>query len=768
MSYITSRKHAVKTTALAASMAATLGAPLLAHAQAASAAQATDALPTVKATAEREAPYKTDASSNSKYTAPLLNTPQSIQVIPEQVLREQNATNLTEALRNSAGVSTFFLGENGSTNTGDAVYMRGYDASGSIFVDGIRDVASISRDTFNVGSVEVIKGPAGTDVGRSSPTGYINLISKKASLEDAFIGSIGLGTASFKRASVDWNKALSAETGTAFRLNAVVQDNGVNGRDDIKNKRWAIAPSLALGLGSDTRIYLDALHVKQDNVPDGGVPTIGLKGFTTPDAARPFITTAPTVDPSNFYGTSSDFDKVKADMFTVRVEHDLKGGFKFSNTARYGRNRQDYMLTSWTAATANLKTPSTTDFSTWTVARSNPTNREQINTILADQLNLTGRVQTGDVSHTFSTGVEISREEQQSWGFYGQKATVFNVPGVTNTGAWGDANLYNPDPNTSGYLRLHNGTTTDGATTNFGLYLFDTVEFNKQWLLSGGLRADRFTTDYFSTALNATTGVLTPTSLKLTDTLVTGKIGLTYKPTESGSLYAGYATGAQPPGGANFALANGGTGNSANRVDFDPQETKTYEVGTKWELLNKQLTVTGALYRTDVLNGVVQDPTSLLYYQTGKQRVQGIELGLVGQITEHWGVSAGLTTMDTKIVSGPAITKDGTLVLSYTPKNAFTAWTTYEAGHGLTLGFGALHNGALHRGTDGAVGTPTLIDGYTVFNAMASYKINRNITVQMNLNNLFDKDYIAAINKSGYRYNPGVPRSGTVTATFEY
>ena len=769
MSLIKSRKHPAL-----ALIAASLSAPLWAQTTGApTAGNDGNTLPTVKVTAEREATYKAE-SANAKYTAPLLDTPQSIQIIPEAVLREQNATTLTEALRNSAGVSTFYLGENGSTSTGDAVYMRGYDASNSIFVDGIRDTSTISRDVFNVGQVEVVKGPAGSDVGRSSPTGYINLITKKPTLENAVIGTLGFGSASFKRATIDWNQALSKETGTAFRLNAVVQDAGVPGRDEIKNKRWAVAPSLALGLGSDTRIYLDMVHVDQDNIPDGGVPTLGLPGYATPDPARPFLATAPKVDPSNFYGTSSDFDKAKSDMFTARVEHDFKNGMRFTNTARYGRTKQDYMLTSWTATAANIKTPSTTDLSTWTVARSTPTNKDQINTILADQINLSGDITTGSIKHSFSTGVEISREEQQSWGYYGSAATIFNVPGMTNTGSWGAANLYNPDPNTSGYTRLRNGTTTDGATTTFGLYLFDTVEFSKQWLLSAGLRVDRYKTDYFGTTLvTATTataiaGSLTPTSLSLSDSLFTGKIGLTYKPAENGSVYIDYASGAQPPGGSNFTLAAGGAGNSAGRVDFDPQKTHTYEVGTKWDLLDKKLGVTGAIYRTEILNQVVQDPTSLLYYQTGKQRVQGFELGVVGQITEHWGVTAGYTSMDTKVLSGPAVTKDGSTVLAYTPRNSFTAWTSYDAGHGLSFGLGAVHNGALHRGTDGAIGTPAQVDGYTVVNALASYKIDRNITVQLNLNNLFNKDYVAAINKSGYRYNPGAERSGQVTATFAY
>ncbi len=185
-------------------------------------------------------------------------------------------------------------------------------------------------------------------------------------------------------------------------------------------------------------------------------------------------------------------------------------------------------------------------------------------------------------------------------------------------------------------------------------------------------------------------------------------------------------------------------------------------------MLDRDLSLSGALYRTEVDNGVVQDSVSLLYFQTGKQRVQGIELGAVGQLTKAWGVSAGFTTMNTSIVSGPAVTSDGSNVLSYTPRNSFTFWTSYDLGHGLLLGFGGLHNAALHRGTDSAVGTPKQVDAYTVFNAMASYKINRNFDVQLNVSNLFDKDYVAAINKSGYRYTPGAPRSYKLTANMQF
>lgn len=766
--YIKSRKHTVGRARppFRSAAAATLVALALPVA-----AQNTSTLKEVRVEGAAVGDYKTENSANTKFTAPLVDTPQTISVIPEQIIREQGATTLTEALRNTPGASTFYLGENGNTSTGDAVFMRGFDSSSSIFVDGIRDLGSISRDVFNVEQVEVIKGPSGSDVGRTAPTGYINLITKKPRLEDSFSSSLGFGSGSYKRGSVDWNKSLSDVDGigAAFRLNAVMEDSGVAGRDHVKNKRWAVAPSLALGLNSPTRFFFDYLHVEQDNVPDGGVPTVGLPGYSTPDAAtapnrRNYLTFASPVDSSNFMGTTSDFDNVTADMFTARVEHDLSPDMTLRNTTRYGKTSQDYLLTAFMGSAANFVTPNPALPATWTIARSNPTNKDQSNTIFTNQTNLNAKFKTGSVSHSLSTGLELVREEQQSYGYYGRNANIIGTP--FTAGDWPAANLYAPNPNVYGYQRIRNGTETNGRTTTVGLYVFDTLKFNEQWQLTGGLRYDHYSTDYYATALSGT--ALVPTSLRLSDNLFTGKLGLVYKPAENGSIYVAYGTGAQPPGGANFALAASGTGNSANRTDFDPQKTKTYEVGTKWDVLDKKLALTAALYRTDVSNEVVQDSVSREYFQTGKKRVQGIELGMVGALTDHWGVSAGFTTMNTKVLSGPTVTADGANVLAYTPKNAFTAWTTYQFPFGLTIGGGARYNGKLNRGTDGAVGTPAYTEAYWVVDAMASYRINKNVDIQLNIYNLFDKEYVAAINKSGYRYTPGLPRSARITANIAF
>ncbi|MCT8178517.1 catecholate siderophore receptor Fiu [Variovorax sp. CY25R-8] len=798
-SYIKSRKHAVaravpQVSGAAAATLIALSAPAIAQ------QQPSRVLPEIRVEGSVAADFKADTSANTKFTAPLVNTPQTVQVIREQVLRDQGATTLTEALRNTPGVGTFFLGENGNTNTGDAVFMRGFDSSSAIFVDGIRDLGSVSRDTFNIDQVEVVKGPSGTDVGRTSPTGYINLVTKKPKLDDSFTGSLGFGSADFKRGSIDWNKSLSGENGigAAFRLNAVAEDAGVAGRDYVKNKRWSIAPSLAFGLNSPTRVYLDYVHVKQNNVPDGGVPTIGLPGYSTPDATairsglarRTFLNYAQRVDSSNFYGTSSDFDHVTTDMFTARVEHDLTPDITIRNTTRYAKTQQDYMLTAFmggglTASTAGvgqlpavnsgfINTVVPTNPATWTITRNLPTNKDQTNTIFTNQTSVSAKFNTGGISHTFNGGLEFIRETQRANNYY-----TAGYPTVGTTfapaGTWPAANLYAPDPNVLGYNRIPNGTGSDGSTDTIGLFAFDTIKFNEQWQLTGGLRYDHYSTNYDATALtlartgnNPQTSTITPTRLKLSDSLWSGKIGLVYKPTENSSVYAAYGTAAQPPGGANFQLAAGGTGNSAARTDFLPQKAKTYELGTKWDVLNKHLALTAALYRTDVSNEVVQDSISQQYYQTGKKRVQGIELGVSGAITDNWGVTTGFTTMNTRVLSGPSVLADGSTSLAYTPKRAFTLWTTYQLPFGLTIGGGARYNGKLYRGTDGAVGTPAYVESYWVVDAMASYRINKNVDLQLNVYNLFDKDYVAAINKSGYRYTPGTPRSFKVTANFAF
>ena len=776
---ITSRKHAPNRINQQMSAAlATLLLPVASYAAGAdqgidgepSATAASGMMAEVRIEGSRVNDFKAERASSAKYTEKLVDTAQSLTVIKKELIDQQGAVTLTEALRNTPGVGAFFLGENGSTSTGDAIYMRGFDASGSIFVDGVRDVGSISRDTFNIEQIDVLKGPAGTDNGRSSPTGSINLVSKQPLASDAWSGSITGGSGQQKRATADLNKVIDEASGTAFRLNLLDQDSGNPARDRIKNKRWAVAPTVAFGLGSPTRVYLDLLHVKQDNIPDGGVLTIGLPGYTSPDPARPFLSSAAPVDPKNFYGSSLDHDDVKADMFTARIEHDFAGGARLVNTTRYGKTTENYLLTSFTATAANLPkdiVKAGSDPLTWVMARTNLNFKDQENEIVTNQTTVTFDLATGAVKHTVVAGLELTNEKQTNYTW-----------AATNNTTLPPANIYHPNPDAPVNLTYaRNGARGDGSTSTESVYLFDTAKLGDKWIINGGVRVDHYNTSYNGITLQAAVaapapqplpvGTPIPVALGSGDNLVNGKLSLLYKPTADSSVYGLVASSKSPPGGTTFTLSS--AANSATNPNYDPQTTTTYEFGSKWDLLKQKLSLSAAAYRTDVKNEIEADPTDASkFYQNGKKRVQGIELGVTGEILRSWLVSAGYARMSTKVETGKTVTASGENQLTYTPKQAFTLWTSYTLPVGLQIGGGARFSDKLLRGTDGAIGTPAYTDSYWVYDAMAAYPINKNIDIRLNVYNLADKQYVSAINKSGYRYTPGAPRSASLTANFKF
>jgi len=766
MAHIKSRKHAVPA-------ARTVGAAaLLVFAHGAIAADAppqqakvndAQALPGMQVDADRSSDYRTDKVSSPKFTQSLLDTTQTIQVIGKELIQQQGATTLTEALRNSPGVGTFYVGENGATNTGDAIYMRGFDTSGSIFVDGVRDLGTVSRDVFNIEQVEVTKGPDGTEYGRTAPTGAVNLVSKQPVLGNGVSGSVQGGSGSRERATADLNRQMG-DTG-AFRLNVMKQNSGVAGRDQVEQNRWGVAPSLAFGLGTPTRVYLDYLHVKQRNTPDGGIPTIGLPGYASPDN-RAFLGTAPKVDTDNFYGTNQDHDRNTQDLFTILVEHDFNDQVALHNTTRWGRTQQDYLLTSFLASGANIITPNPNDPSTWTLARSTPTFKHQSNRIATNQTNVTVSIDSGAVKQDISAGVELTQEKARAIGM-----------GALGGSTWPAANLYKPYSDVGGLRYGETGARSDGKTNTAAAYIFDTVKFGESWQVNAGVRFDHYKTDFSSLVAcggrgapvcgSLPTGSIVPgVDASKSDNLKNYKLGILYKPAANGSIYANFAQSQEPPGGNTLTLSS--ATNSADNPNFDPQKAKTAELGTKWDLLGEKLLLTAALYRTTVTNELVQDPTDLLYYQIGKKRVSGVEISAVGKFTEDWAVSAGFTTMNAKVETGTNVSQDGSSDLAYNPKRAFTAWTTYHFPFNLTIGGGARYSGEMKRGTDGAIGTPDHTESYWVFDAMASYPVSRNFDVQLNVYNLFDKNYVAAINKSGYRYSPGTPRSAMLSANFRF
>jgi catecholate siderophore receptor len=709
---------------------------------------------------------KVDRVSSPKFTKPLLDTPQTITVVSNEVLMQQGATTLSQALRNTPGV-TFLLGENGNTATGDSIFMRGFDTQGSIFIDGIRDLGTVSRDTFNTQQVEIAKGPAGPDYGRGAASGYVNLSSKVPTLDPIASGTASYGTASNGRITGDYNHAFEG-SGAAVRLNVMGQSGDVDGRDFIERKGWAVAPSLAFGLDGATRSYFYLLHTQHDNTPDGGVPTIGLDGFYNAafDSGGANAGVVPDrVDRENYYGFASDFEDIKGTMFTARFEHDFSDRVTLRNTSRYGKLRQFYVLTG-----VNALTVTDADPSNWTVARTRQA-KFQENTLITNQTNVTATIASEGLEHALTGGVEFIDEEQYN-------------PTYTNLGLpIPPANLYDPSRNDllPGYAPSRDGRFTRGETQTVGAYLFDTVSFAERWQLTAGARVDSFETEFDSVVLSTAAshpalpvGTLVPVSLQADDTLFSYKLGVLYKPAENGSIYLSHATSQQPPGGANFTLS--GNANNANRSDLDPTEGENLELGVKWEFGEGALAVSGAIFDSTNKNELTPDAVDpTVFVQLGERNVRGVELGIVGNVTEGWEITAGVSKMDTEVKRGLA--NQNGLPITWSPEFTFTSWTTYRAPFGLSIGGGVRYVDSVIRPVSTNPANPPpppgqtnmrTVPDYWVVDAMLAYEISEKISLQLNAYNLTDEFYVASLNNSGARYAPGAPRSALLTVNFQF
>ncbi|TDU30996.1 catecholate siderophore receptor [Panacagrimonas perspica] len=782
-------------TPLAVALISTFSLPLVAYAQdtapAAGTAPATQ-LPEVKVVDERDSEntYKPEQVESPKFMQPLVNTPQTVTVIRKEVIADQGALSLTDALRNTPGI-TFQAGENGNTASGDTIFMRGFDAQGSIFLDNIRDLTPAVRDVFNLEQVEIFKGPAGADNGRGNASGYINLVSKTPLAEDSRSMSVGYGTEDRRRISGDINERVGESLG--LRLNLVAQDGGVAGRPQIDREMWGVAPSVTLGLGTATRLSLFSQHIRQDNTPDGGVSAIGVSGWrnTILEGANSTgeVVNPREVDSKNFYGLKSDFEDIRANMFTVRVEHDLTPAVVIRNTSRYSKTDQKRVLSAPLQApivsdanpTAGQPPVLRDDPDTWTVNRSRQASYRE-NELLTNQTNLQFRaIQTGPVTHDVSTGFELIHESQYT-------PTLAVVAGQTQVAA----NLYNPNPNDPGVQLARNGVYTDGSTNTGALYLFDTIKLGEAWQFTAGGRWERYETDTDSTALSTVAnfptlpaGTLVPTHAEDADNLFSWKTGVLFKPATNGSVYVAYANSLRPPGGDNFTLqaattnAAGTPNANINAVGLDPQKAKNLELGTKWDFLGGRVAATLALFSSENKNDLArQSDDSVVQY--GKKTAEGVEVGVVGQVTSAWQLSFGYTYQDTEVkdgarfvqANGDVLSPQDGVAINFSPKNFVNLWTTYKLPIPLTVGGGIRYvdsqgrTTALRTATAGGDGTITAanagilkVEDYTVIDLMATYDITPMYSVQFNAYNVADEDYVASVNNSGQRYFPDIPAS---------
>ena len=721
----------------------------------------------------RDQGYKVDKVSSPKQTAPLLDTPQTISVIPERLFREQGARNLTDVLKNTPGIS-FEAGENGFSTNSNNFSLRGFDTSGNIFVDGSRDSGSYSRDVFNIEQVEVVKGPA-SDNGRGGGGGYINMVTKTPGLSEFVNGSVSYGFDDYdsearKRTSLDTNQVLNDST--AVRLNLVVEDSGVAGREHAEKNSWGLAPSLAFGLGTDTRAIFAYEHLEQNDRPDFGVPAAMVHGMK---GTQPYNSATSGADRDNFYGLASDFDDTTVDALLARFEYDLTDDVTLSNQTRWARVDRQARFTVPTGFTAPATVTSQTQY------------YDRVNTSLTNMTNLAATFNAGSVKHTLASGLELTREESEAGRFAGRN------PGNTN--------VFDPNEDRSGAVSGVATETNDVTIDTVALYLYDTVEFNEQWEMTAGLRLENYQVRIDSrNAAGASTGSVD--GLDDTEFTVGGKVGLVYKPAQNGSIYAAAGVSTMPPGSYLSDSDISRTGDNAfpGFVEgADPIKVVGYELGTKWDFFDNRLSTTAALFYTekrdvpivgrDVAAGDPVGTNELKGY--GEQIVKGIELGASGKITDAWDIYGGIVFMDSERKHsayldqvrragtsgsgdyGTALRTDGD-ELAFTPKMTANLWTTYRLPMGLTLGGGMQHSDSTYLGRpDNATriipnGRYGKLPSYTIFNAMASYAVNENVDVRLNIDNLTDEEYAASSNWNGTRVFLGNPRTYLVSADFRF
>ena len=715
---------------------------------------------------------KNRAVSSPKFTAPLVDTPQTISVIPKEVFNQQGAANLADVLGNTPGI-TFLAGEGGHVSGSNSFVMRGFDVSGSIFIDGVRDNGNYGREIYNLDQVEVVKGPAG-DNGRGAASGYLNLVTKTPQAENFthITGSYGFddyASIDRQRVGFDLNQSLdSAHAGAAFRLNALWQEGGVAGRDFAEKNTWGIAPSLALGLGSPTRVIATYQHDEQRDRPEFGALAGSLADTAT--AVRP----AAPVDRSRFYGLLSDYDDVTIDIASLRVEHDLAPTLRLTNFSRYSTTDRDALYTVLTSVDNRR------DLTTGVPLEMVPTNRQafarQIET-LVNQTNIASQFTTGAFDHSFAGGLEFIRENGRTlrdWTGLGTVGNLSKTVDVTTAGVPIAPTLvigtspYDPDPARaiSGFAPTYR-FIDDIRIDTVAVYAFDTVKLSERWQATGGARLEKYQASY--DIHDRTTQLSLPFAAD--DVLVTGKLGLVFKPARPGSVYFSWGVAAQPPGTSNLSNDNGsrntGTPGTTgqNSPNAKPQESYNYELGTKWDFFNRRLTTSLALFRSERTNVSVATDTNGVPTLYGDQTVQGVEAGVSGRVTSNWIVFGGFSFLDSENSNAANALQNGS-ELNWTPEWSGNLWTTYRLPSGLTVGGGMQYTGASKVSLN-HTSAAELPESW-IFNAVVSYEITRNFSVRLNVANVTDERYARAINNNSSRAYFGAPRSYLLSAELRF
>ena len=727
---------------------------------------------------------KSEQLESPRYTRPLLDIPQTVTVITDQVLLEQNLLTLRDALSTVPGI-TFGAGEGGG-GYGDSINLRGYSANGDILVDGVRDSAQYTRtDPFNLEQIEVSNGANSVYSGTGSVGGTINLVTKTPGRRDSTTLTAGIGTDNYYRATADVNRAFG---NLGVRLNAMWHENDVPRRDVETYKRWGIAPSVTLGIGEPTRLTLAYLHQEDDNTPQYGLPY--YKNAT-------YDGVLPGVDREGYYGYANvDAQETTVDSITATFAHDFSETLGVRNLARYQKVKQFTLVNPPQAsATSNfclangrnqLGDPCATGQLPGLYYPSGPrgNTRDTVNDLFYNQLDFNAEVDTGGITHSLVLGGSFSKEDYH----LDTGNSLRNPGGALPNPTLPPINITDPNPIYAGPVNFIRSGATEGELEAYAVYLFDTIALNERFEVNGGVRYER-TDNSVATASYATSGALTGAPVRFggDDSLFSYRVGLVYKPVPNASIYVATSNSENPSrtsvnGGCTQNVTAGGSTVTVNLCNIEPEQAKSYEVGAKWNLFEDRLQLNAAIFRNERSNYRVasNDPTLPDPVLDGKSRVDGLALGASGEVSDRWTIFANYTYLDSEVLQNisdrcrdnPAAAGCGGLLdvtagnpLLNTPKHSGSLWTTYEILDGLTLGYGFTYQGSFFLNNGAAPLYKS--DDYWVHRAYASYEITEGASLQLNVTNLTDETYYTRIRNNGWA-TPGDGRAAVLTLNYSF
>ncbi|GAA0645741.1 TonB-dependent receptor [Brevundimonas lenta] len=691
------------------------------------------------------------------FVAPLVDTPRSVTIIPQQIIEQTAATSLQDILRTSPGI-TFGAGEGGQP-LADRPFIRGQASGNNIFVDGIRDTGGQQREVFNLEQVEVVKGPDAVYSGRGSGGGSINLASKTPVLTDFTRFSLGAGTDSYLRGTIDQNWSLGENAG--LRLNLMGGTGDIPGRDAVDFDRWGLGLSVAAGLDTPTSGKFSYYHLESNQMPDYGIPLYTkLGGATAPRNSSGIL----DVPRDSFYGLSArDYLTNTVDAFTFDFSHDFNENLTIRNVSRWSETLNDYIVT-------NPGDGGNAQFvaGEWWMKRGTKTRWNPVTTI-ANVTDLVGHFRTGSIRHDFNAGMELSREKNlnATYSTYTTSGAAcpagFTIPAATiaTLGAGDCTRVYAPTPNDPWTGVINRGPTSRNTTESIGLYALDSITLSDQWILNLGLRWDDYAVDGMTATATQANGIWTinPQTAPVPGfaevprrewDFVNYQVGLVFKPTEDSSLYASYATSSTPPTiSAGDQNTSGGTG-TGNLIDtvLEPEETTSWEVGAKANLFGDRLALSGAAFWLVRENAAIQVSAGV-FEQAGKAEVNGVELGVSGNITRQWQVFGGYTWMHSELVEGAYNNINVGDPLANTPEHSLSIFSTYRVMPQLSLGGGVYYQSKSFGGNQGGAGggaNRIYAPSWTRVDLFASYDINETASLQLNVQNVADEQYIIRTN----------------------